>query len=86
MSAASDVANHLKVSASLLRLRFRTIYGRSVRDVILDRRFAAVNELLETTRYGLDHIAQNTGFSSANLLSHAYKTRYGISPSRGRKA
>ena len=84
--SASDVANHLKVSASLLRLRFRTIYGRSVRDVILDRRFAAVNELLETTRYGLDHIAQNTGFSSANLLSHAYKTRYGISPSRGRKA
>ncbi len=83
--SAGDVANHLKVSASLLRLRFRTIYGHSVRDVILDRRFAAVNKLLETTRHGLDYIAQNTGFSSANLLSHAYKARYGVSPSRHRR-
>lgn len=78
--SARDVARHLKVSESLLRLRFRTMYGRSVRDVILDTRFSAVGKLLATTGYGLEQIAQRTGFSSANLLSHAYKTRYGVSP------
>ena len=79
--AASDVAKHLKVSHSLLRLRFRTILKRSVRDQILDVRFAAVDHLLKTTRYSLEHIATKTGFSSANMLSHAYKTRFGRSPS-----
>ena len=81
---ASDVARHLKVSHSLLRLRFRTILKRSVRDQILDVRFAAVNDLLKTTQYNLEHIAAKTGFSSANMLSHAYKTRFGYSPSRFR--
>ena len=80
--AASDVAKHLKVSHSLLRLRFRTILKRSVRDQILDVRFAAVDHLLKTTRYSLEHIATKTGFSSANMLSHAYKTRFGRSPSK----
>ena len=82
---ASDVAKHLKVSPSLLRLRFRTVHGKSVRDQILDARFSAVNNLLRTTNYGLDQIAINTGFSSANLLSHEYKARFGISPARSRK-
>lgn len=78
---ASDVAKHLKVSHSLLRLRFRTILNRSVRDQIHDVRFAAVNNLLKTTQYNLEHISAKTGFSSANMLSHAYKTRFGHPPS-----
>ena len=82
---ARDVAKHLKVSPSPLRLRFRTVHGRSVRDLILDARFAAVNNLLKTTRYGLYHIALKAGFSSANLLSHAYKARFGVSPARYRR-
>lgn len=82
---ARDVAKHLKVSPSLLRLRFRTVQGKSVRDLILDARFSAVNELLKTTPYGLDQIALKTGFSSANLLSHEYKARFGLSPARFRR-
>ena len=82
---ASDVARHLKISHSLLRLRFRTIYGKSVRDQILDVRFSAVNNLLKTTDYPLEHISARTGFSSANLLSHAYKDRFGYSPSDFRR-
>ena len=84
--SAADVARHMKVSHSLLRLRFRTICRRSVRDHILDARFAAVNDLLKKTGYSLDLIAQQTGFSSANMLSHAYKARFGHSiRSRRRK-
>ncbi len=82
---ASDVARHLKISHSLLRLRFRTMYGKSVRDQILDVRFSAVNNLLKTTAYPLEHISARTGFSSANLLSHAYKDRFGYSPSDFRR-
>ena len=83
--SARDVARHLNVSQSLLRLRFRTINGKSIRDEILDARFKAVNQLLETTQYSLDHIAAKTGFSSAAFLSHAYSKRFGIAPSKSRK-
>ena len=82
--SASDVAKHLKVSHSLLRLRFRTVLGNSVRDLILDARFKEVNNLLKNTSYNLDLIASKTGFSSANMLSHAYKTQFGLSPSEFR--
>jgi transcriptional regulator GlxA family with amidase domain len=68
-----------------LRLRFRTINGKSVQDEILDTRFKAVNRLLATTQYGIDHIAAKTGFSSAAFLSHSYSKRFGISPSEFRK-
>ena len=83
--SARDVARHLNVSQSLLRLRFRTINGKSIRDEILDARFKAINKLLETTQYSLDHIAAKTGFSSAAFLSHAYSKRFGIAPSKSRK-
>ena len=82
---AADVARHLKVSRELLRFRFRTMYGKSVRDQILDVRFSAVNNLLATTDYDLGYISTHTGFSSANFLSHAYKDKFGCSPSEFRK-
>ena len=81
---AADVAKRMKVSHSLLRLRFRTIYGKSVREQILDVRFAAVDWFLKETSHGLDVIAQKTGFSSANFLSHSYKARFGVPPVRRR--
>ena len=81
---AADVAKRMKVSHSLLRLRFRTIYGKSVREQILDVRFAAVDRFLKETSHGLDVIAQKTGFSSANFLSHSYKARFGVPPVRRR--
>ena len=56
-----------------------------VRDLILDARFSAVDELLKTTEYRLDYIAQKTGFSSANLLSHEYKARFGTPPVKSRR-
>ena len=41
-----DVVKHLGVSHSLVRARFRTVYGASLRDVILDMRLKAAMSLL----------------------------------------
>ena len=54
-------------------------------EVYWEKTVSAVNELLKTTPYGLDQIALKTGFSSANLLSHEYKARFGLSPARFRR-
>ena len=78
--SAKNVAQHLRVSESLARLRFRTVNGKSMRDEILAVRLAAVEKLLRTTNANLGQIAQKTGFSSACRLSHFFKTRHGVAP------
>ncbi|MBR4653263.1 MAG: substrate-binding domain-containing protein [Kiritimatiellae bacterium] len=75
-----DVARHLRISESLARLRFRTIHGRSIKDMILDARLAEIKRQLEKTSDTLVQIAAKTGFSSACRLSHFFKTRCGIAP------
>ena len=81
---ARDVAEHLGVSESLLRLRFRTTHGKSVRDILLDTRLRAVQRMLAHTRKPMSRIAKETGFSSACRLSHFVTERLGLSPGEWR--
>lgn len=77
---ARDVAEHLGVSESLLRLRFRTTHGKSIRDILLDTRLRAAQRMLSNSRKSLSHIAAESGFSSACRLSHFFTERLGCSP------
>lgn len=81
-----DVAAHLRVSMPLLRLRFRTIHGRSVRDVILDHRFNAAKRLLKQTNKPISQIAVESGFASVCRFSHFFRERFGVSPETWRTA
>ena len=78
---ASDVAKHLGVSEQLLRLRFNTILGRSVRDTILETRLRAAKKLLERKKDSVTRIAEKTGFSSACRFTHFFREQTGQSPS-----
>ena len=80
-----DVAKHLHVSPSLLRLRFRTINGRSVKGEILSARMSAAETMLRTTSYSIEQIAHCVGFTSANWFTHAFSAKHGVSPSQWRK-
>lgn len=75
-----DVADHLGISESLLRLRFRTVHGKSVKDVLLDTRLEEVKRLLSKSRKTVSTIAAETGFSSTCRLTHFFTKRSGISP------
>lgn len=59
-----DVVRHLKVSHSLVRERFRTVYGKSLRDVIVDLRIKAAMSLLRKTTAPVHAIARKVGFQS----------------------
>lgn len=81
-----SVAQHVGVSESLLRLRFRTIYGKSVRDVILDTRLEAAKNMIRNSRKSITRIAEDCGFASTCRLSHFFAERTGLSPRGWRTA
>ena len=81
-----DVAAHLGVSRRLAELRFRQLCDTTVHDAIEDERLDRVRKLLLGTDHSLAHIAEMTGFRSANRLSILFKQRFFVSPTAWRQA
>ena len=74
-----DVARHLKVSYSLLNLRFQGLQHQPVYDAILQKRLDAVKSLLRNSTEPLDAIAGKCGWSNPASLKKLFKQRFKIS-------
>ena len=72
------VAHHLKVSRSLLDMRFREIRNASVNATIRDLQLANVKERLRRTNDPIDRVAELCGFSNANYLKTLFKRSFGM--------
>ena len=81
-----DVVAHLGVSHSLVRARFRTVYGKSLRDVILDLRIRTAASLLLRTKASVHAIARKTGFASDAHFVRLFRKKTGSTPSAYRAA
>ena len=81
-----DVARHLKVSYSLLNLRFQELQGTSVYEALLRTRLGAVIALLKTSDEKIDTIAERCGWKAPASLKKLFKQRYGVSMRAYRKA
>ena len=74
-----DVARHLKISRSLLDMRFREHLGRSVYATIIRVRLAEVERRLRTTSDRIDQIALACGWKNPASLKNLFKRTYGQS-------
>jgi AraC-like DNA-binding protein len=81
-----DVVKHLGVSHSLVRERFRTVYGKSLRDVILDMRIKAAMSLLSRTKASVREIALKVGFSSDAHFVRYFRKKTGTTPAAYRSS
>lgn len=81
----ADVALQLGVSAPLLRLRFRQVFGKSVRNTIIESRINTALHLLKDTDRRITQIATDIGFSSLHAFTHFFTTHTGSSPSGYRR-
>ena len=81
----NDVVKHIGVSRRLLYLRFQQMHGKSIHETILDTRLEIVKRKLKQTTAPLSQIAAESGFSSANRLSHLFFERFNVYPSDFRK-
>lgn len=69
---------------SLVR-RFKSVYGCSPINYLLDRKFQEAKFLLLTTENSVKQIATALGFSSANYFTQAFQQHVGVSPTEYRR-
>lgn len=74
-----DVARYLRISYSLLNLRFQTLQHEPVSEVILRVKLNNVKEMLKTTNVPIDTIAEQCGWAIPASLKSIFKHRFGIS-------
>ena len=77
--STADVLAHLRVSRSLLDLRFRQVRKESVMDAILNIRLEAVKRGLAATNRSILAIGTDCGFGNADYLKRLFKGRFGMS-------
>ena len=77
--SVQDVARHLKISYSLLNLRFQELQHESVYECILSLRLAAVKKLLQTSDKRISAIAEECGWPNPTALKPLFRKRFGMS-------
>jgi LacI family transcriptional regulator len=80
-----DVAQHVSLSRSVLKRRFRNVLGRSVHDEIVRMRIKRAEELLAQTDMPIRAIAEKTGFHHQEYLGVVFKARTGKTPAGFRR-
>ena len=76
--STADVVAQLRVSRSLLDLRFRQVRKDRVMDAILAVRLDAVKRMLMTTDRQIRGIGRACGFGNADYLKRLFKNRTGM--------
>ena len=77
--SVEDVARHLKISRSLLDLRFRELQHETVHDAIIRCRLDEVKRRLHASGDTLERIASDCGWANANSLKNAFRRETGLS-------
>jgi LacI family transcriptional regulator len=75
-----SVARAVAVSRQRLERRFRAVLGRTVMQEVRRAHVELAKRLLSTTRLDLSRIARLSGFTSAALLSVAFRNETGQPP------
>lgn len=82
----AEVSRHCGVSRELLRQRFQEQLGASPKDEIKKLRLRHLVEVLTTTDWTLEAIAENCGYSGAEEICRFIKRSTGKTPGQIRKA
>ena len=82
----ADVVAHLGVSRSLADMRYREVFGETMRDAILRLRLEAVKRKLRETDMTVGQVAASCGFRSDAHARRLFHERFGCSMREWRRA
>lgn len=80
-----DVARHVMLAPTYLSLLFKQETGKNYNEYLTDLRMEAAKELLCTTRLGVEHIANQIGYTDAKYFSKLFAKRVGVRPKEYRR-
>lgn len=78
--AVDQLANLIGLSTGHFTRAFRSSYGVSPHQFIIEKRIARATAMLRQSSMSITEIAQATGFSSASHFGAQFRKRLGISP------
>ena len=84
--SVENLAEDLHISRVQLYRKVKAMMGISISDYIANIRLAKAKSLIETTSLTIAEVAYETGFSTPNYFSTAFKNSYGTSPGTYRKS
>lgn len=76
----ADLAQHVSLSESHLRSRFRQQFGMSLGRYIRRTKIARASQLLDVTDLTVSEVAQSCGFESIYSFSRAFRRQVDVSP------
>jgi AraC-like DNA-binding protein len=82
--SAVELASQLAVSQSTLRRAFKAEFGLSMLEYVRERRLETARQLLRDGRWQVAQVAWQVGYQDPTNFAHAYKARYGHSPSQAK--
>lgn len=80
----AQVARAFLMSEVTFRRHFRTTFGTSPKQYLLELRLTEAKQLLETSQLSVQEIARQMGFFDLAHFSATFKKRFGLSPSNWR--
>lgn len=82
---AASLAEHCFYNPAYLGRVFKTVYGKSLKEYLREKRLALAMELLQTTSLSVDEIYARVGYSSKAQFYKNFKDHYGKVPGEFRK-
>lgn len=80
----NEIAERFSLSRRTLIRRFELATGMSIKKWLVNLRLKRCCELLESTSWSIEKIADETGFGSAALLRHHFSRQFCVSPRKWR--
>lgn len=75
-----DLASRSHMSRRTFDRHFRNSYGCSAKQWLINQRVNLAKTSLEQSKASIEHIADLSGFESANTLRHHFRKNLGVSP------
>ena len=82
---AASLAEHCFYNPAYLGRVFKTVYGKSLKEYLREKRLSLAMELLQTTSLSVDEICTRVGYASKALFYKNFKELYGKAPGEFRK-
>lgn len=80
-----EVASHVGISTVYLQKMFRAQFGKTIHDVVTEKRVMQAKHLLEQSNLTITEIAKQCGFGCREQLAYEFQKLEGCSPSKHRK-
>ena len=81
----SDIVEHVSISHSALKDRFRRLLGHSMHEEIVRARLERAKELLAETEFSLRAVAHQAGFRHPEYMGVVFRKQVGKTPGQFRK-